>query len=416
MAKGDGGIQQLGRDKWRVFVDAGKDPVTEKRRRVTRTVNGSKADARRVRDQIRRELESGIKVDADKITFSDFVVLYCSARETAGKVKPSTLKLDRSRLEFVGDIVGNARLRAIDAQAIESLYAEIRKRRLAQGYGCGNTTLHAYHVLLKAFFKKAVDYDFIMRNPCDRVEAPKIDAPDRKSLTADEAAHLLNCIDEAEAEAYGALLEKESRQEQRGNTSDRSYLLGVKALCCVLAVRDGLATGMRLSEVLRLCWGDVDFVKGSFRVEQSKTKAGVRTISVDTDTMRHLLRWRRIQCDLLATIGVEQNEETPVHCDSVGHRLNIDNFEKWWRSFREDNGFPGLKFHELRHTQATLLLAQGVDVKTVQTRLGHSRASTTTDFYAHAVPENDQKAAQLIGDLFRQKPRQAKIIPMPKTA
>lgn len=62
MAKGDGGIQQLERGKWRVFVDAGKDPVTGKRRRVTRIVNGSKADARKVRDRIRGELEGGIKV------------------------------------------------------------------------------------------------------------------------------------------------------------------------------------------------------------------------------------------------------------------------------------------------------------------------------------------------------------------
>ena len=59
-----------------------------------------------------------------------------------------------------------------------------------------------------------------------------------------------------------------------------------------------------------------------------------------------------------------------------------------------------MKFHELRHTQATQLLANGVDVKTVQARMGHSNAAITLNWYAHAVEENDRKAAQVIGDLF----------------
>ena len=60
----------------------------------------------------------------------------------------------------------------------------------------------------------------------------------------------------------------------------------------------------------------------------------------------------------------------------------------------------GLRFHELRHTQATLLLAVGVDVKTVQTRMGHANAGITLNLYAHAVPENDRKAADLLGSII----------------
>ena len=60
-------------------------------------------------------------------------------------------------------------------------------------------------------------------------------------------------------------------------------------------------------------------------------------------------------------------------------------------------------FHELRHTQATNLLANGVDVKTVQTRMGHANASITLNWYSHAVPENDRKAADMLGELYAQK-------------
>ena len=61
------------------------------------------------------------------------------------------------------------------------------------------------------------------------------------------------------------------------------------------------------------------------------------------------------------------------------------------------------QFHELRHTQATILLAKGVDVKTVQTRMGHSNAALTLNWYAHPNPENDAKAADLLGSLFAEK-------------
>ena len=80
--------------------------------------------------------------------------------------------------------------------------------------------------------------------------------------------------------------------------------------------------------------------------------------------------------------------------------MNLSNFERWWREFRKEAGFEGLRFHELRHTQATQLLANGVDLKTVQDRMGHANGAITLNWYAHAVPENDEKAAQLVGEIW----------------
>ncbi len=131
-----------------------------------------------------------------------------------------------------------------------------------------------------------------------------------------------------------------------------------------------------------------------------KTKSGLRTISLDLATARRLARWKGEQSRYLEMLGIEQTDETPVCCSNVGGWCDLHNFESWWRRFRNENGFEGLKFHELRHTQATQLLANGVDVKTVQTRMGHSNASLTLNWYAHAIPENDRKAADILGELF----------------
>lgn len=87
-------------------------------------------------------------------------------------------------------------------------------------------------------------------------------------------------------------------------------------------------------------------------------------------------------------------------CSGTGGRIRIDNFSHWWGIWRREHGFDGLKFHELRHTQAMLLLANGVDVKTAQAGLGHTSASITLDWYAHAIPQNDHAAAAMLGSLL----------------
>lgn len=426
MVKGDGTIIEKARGVWEVQVSLGKDPITGKYRKKSRTVRGTKADARKARDQIRRELDEGIKADADKVTLAEFCKEFIEAKRAAGRANSTTISRDKAKLDFICEIMGNAPLKSIDARAVEKLYREIRKRRKAQGWGCCNTTLHAYHVILKAVFKKAVDYDLILRNPCERVDAPSVDKVDRKSLSTEEAAALLAYVDEAEERAVTDLLAKEKRQSEWGVSEDRSYLLGMRDVCYVLAVRVAMASGMRMGEVLALTWGAVDFgrsqltvklaIGADMRPKAPKTEAGRRKVSIDADTMAHLRAWRDLQAELLDCLCLAVDDATPVLCSATGDWLDKNNFGRWWREFRVSAGFPSLKFHELRHTQATQLLANGVDVKTVQNRLGHAKASITMDFYAHAVPENDEKAAQLIGTLFRPKPKQPHIIPMPKSA
>lgn len=135
-------------------------------------------------------------------------------------------------------------------------------------------------------------------------------------------------------------------------------------------------------------------------VKDPKTHSGKRTISIDEKTVAHLKAWRKRQREELAKLCMEPGGTTPVCCNERGEWVNLANFERWWRGFRTQAGFPELRFHELRHSQATLLLANGTDLKTVQDRMGHANGAITLNWYAHSVPENDAKAAQLVGDLY----------------
>lgn len=411
MAKGDGSLTQLGRNHWKVRVDHGKDPITGKRQIVSRTIHGTKAEARQLRDKLRAERESGIKPNAGKTTLSEFIVTWADSRRTAGKASERTIRGEQRSLRHIEKYLGSFRLKDIDPQMIEQAYAQVREEGVI-----GGTTLNKIHVTLKNVFKKAQDYGLILRNPCDRVDAPQKSTPKRRSLSKEEFQRLTQCINEAETNAYANLLQKEAKQAERGNTFGRSFIRGIAPISFVQVVRIAAATGMRRGEILALTWGAVDLDAETISVRQSlscdgevkqpKTQAGIRTISIGKTTAKYLALWKKRQAVELMKFKVTQTDDTPVCCSNVGGFLNGSNFEHWWKRFREANGFPGLKLHELRHTQATLLVGEGTDIKTVQDRLGHSSASITLDWYSHAIPENDSAAAQQIDKLFSHEERQ----------
>ena len=427
----DGSIINRGKDKqgrtiWEVSVSLGRDPSTGKRLRKTARVHGAKAEARAKRDEMRREIDSGIRYDADKVTLRDFVETYMEARRTAAKAQPETLDTQEQQLRVICDLLGDVKLKDVTPPMVQGLYPKLKKHIEAHNAGkCSTTTLHAYHVSLNSCMKHAVRQDLILRNPCERVEAPKVAKSERRAMPLHEAARLLAALDAAEAEAYADMDGKEGRRRDPG--AGRAYVRGLPELSSIMAVRIGLATGMRLGEVLSLQWRHVDAEQGFIYVRRSRSKtgrikdtksdAGRRGIAIDARTAAHLARWQKAQAGLLAGIGAWLGDETPVICTQTGTALGHSTFyAQWWNPFRKAHGFADWKFHELRHTQATQLLANGVDVKTVQERMGHANAAITLDWYGHALPENDRAAADMLGELYRtgERPR-ARIVKL-KTA
>ena len=186
-----------------------------------------------------------------------------------------------------------------------------------------------------------------------------------------------------------------------------------KSFDSVYANKD-ISVDVYKGEILALEWGNVDLKRGTISVVQSrtqpgeikppKTKAGKRVIHIDDVTRRSLKRLKALQKSCLASLGIKLGEKSPVCCSDKGDYMDSANFERFWRKLKSEWGFEGLKFHELRHTQATQLLANGVDVKTVSSMLGHYSAGFTLDTYAHvtthAVPENDEAAADLFGSII----------------
>jgi len=380
-ANGKGTIDKRGVDSYRVTLSYGRDPITGKYRRSTATVHGNKADARRRLEEMRNAIEGGLNLDAKKLTFGKFSDHFQESRKAIGDVTTITLAKDKNLIRILNYYLSDVLLADIGASTVQAVYVHIRQDNPSYS----DTYMHMLHIKLKQIFKEAMNHDLIMRNPCDKVPAPRISEPTRRSLSEQEVIRLSAILDD--------MGDSKARLE---------------------AVRIALATGMRKGEILGLTWGSVDFAKGSIYVMQSlnkegslkqtKTKAGKRLISVDDNTMQHLRSWKTAQAQYLLSLGIRQSDDTPVITNDIGGWQGYAGFDRWRRKFFLDNGYPGLKLHELRHTQATLLVASGADLKTVQTRLGHANPSLTLSLYAHAVPERDREAADTMGSIFDKKP------------
>lgn len=404
MAQGDGSIASAGRGKWRIQLSLGRDPVTGKYNRVTETVHGTKADARKALAELRRKKEDGVKLDKAKITVAELCDLWLDAKEASGACGKPQLGNYRSLLRHVCERIGNIKVSDVDARVVETVYAEIRKE-----HGLAGATMHRLHGALKSAFEKAIDYDLITRNPCRNIAAPKCETSERRSLTCGEVANLTRALNEEGGAISAQMKDVQSRQTERGNFSVMR-VDGLFKLSCLAAFRIILATGIRRGEAFALTWGDVDLEKQLVSIrhsltqggemKQPKSKAGNRTIAIDRETACLLSKWKIEQAGYLQRLGMIQGRQTPVSCSETGGYIKPSNASHYWSAFRGKCGLEGVGLHSLRHTQATQLLANGADLKMVQARLGHSSASLTLGTYAHAIPENDGKAAQIIGQLL----------------
>lgn len=142
-----------------------------------------------------------------------------------------------------------------------------------------------------------------------------------------------------------------------------------------------------------------------------------RWIAIDDGTARYLRTWKAVQARRIQVQGLSQTPDTPVCSDSDFGFHDPDNFSAWQRGYFVEHGlgrieeaeegsrkrrrYVGYDFHELRHTQATFLIGNGIDPKSVQGRLGHEVSSMTMNVYAHMMGGNDRKAADLMGRLLR---------------
>lgn len=246
----------------------------------------------------------------------------------------------------------------------------------------GTTALH-YHRLISSILEKAVKWQVIFSNPCARVEPPKAERKEAEYLDETQAQQLINCL--------------------------QSEPLPYRAMITVL-----LYTGMRRGELCGLEWSDIDFDnclidisrtslylsgKGIFN-DDTKTEASKRVIKIPDEAIEILKEHRKEQMTAKFKLGDQWQESGKVFTQWNGKPIYPGTISKWFSAFIKKNNLPPIHLHSLRHTNATLLIASGADLRTVSKRLGHSNMTTTSNIYTHAIKSADERAAELLGDIL----------------
>lgn len=245
-------------------------------------------------------------------------------------------------------------------------------------------TVRNYYDCLFEMLEKCTQWEIIETNPMKKVDRPKIPKQKVQYLDDDQAVDLLRRLSKEENMAFRC-----------------SVML---ALMC----------GLRLGEVGALRFSDVDFKNGTIDIQRAKkytpdsgnfegppkSEAGERLIALPPAMLALLDETKRYYDDIAARMGDRWHGDGLIVCNWDGEPYHHDTPSKQFRKFADDNGFQKVRFHDLRHTHATLLLASNIDAVAVASRLGHSDASTTLRTYAHALRRRDVESASAMQVFF----------------
>jgi integrase len=330
-----------------------------------------------VQDKLRaakRAIDDGLPVSSDRQKVGHFLTRWLT-EVALPTVRPSTYT--RYRQLLTGHVipgVGHLPLAKLSPQDLNGLYAKLSQRLAPRTVG------HVHRVLHRAL-RDALHWGLVARNVCDAVSPPKVARAEMQVLGADQARALIAAAASDPLEAL--------------------YTLAI-------------LTGLRQGELLALKWRDFDadagrltvcrsvrWVTGQGSVEgEPKTKSGRRGVLLAPLAVAALRRHRAQQAEQRLR-AVFWDDLDLIFTNEIGRHIEASNLLR--RSFRpllELAGLPAVRFHDLRHTSATLLLSQGVHAKIVSEMLGHSNIAITMDLYSHVTPTMQADAAAKMEALF----------------
>ncbi len=277
--------------------------------------------------------------------------------------------------------LGHLQMRKLRVEHLDRFYAK------KQADGLAPKTIHLMHNVLHQALETAVKRHYISRNVCDDAVLPRIPRREIHPLSKEQAGRLL--------------------QVAKGHRLETLIALAI-------------TTGMRRGELLALTWDDIDLAEGrvqirrtvnrygadvGYVVSEPKTTKGRRSIVLPSFVrdllQQHLLRQKEIK----AQAGEMWQENGLVFASNIGTFFHPNRLLEEFNQLLAEAGLPHLRFHDLRHSAATILLSMGVHPKIVQEILGHSDISMTLDTYSHVLPTLQHEAMAKIDQAFGSGPR-----------
>jgi len=356
----------------RVFL--GRDSTTGKRRYHNKTVHGTKKDAQRYRNKVLREKDLGTFVEPSRLLLDEYLDRWLKT-SAQGRVSDRTFVDYTGQLRrYVRPVLGRYRLSELSPLVIQDVYSAMLAR------GLSARTIRFTHAILSQALEQGVKWQMLPANPARHVDLPKQRKKEMRALSKDEVTRFLDAA-----------------------AGDRWYALWELLI----------TSGLRPGEALGLKWDDLHENRiriqrtltrrsdGGWAFKEPKTPKSRRSIPLPPSTLMALRGHRARQAEERLAASDSYRDGGLIFSTSTGAPCDLPNLTKnHFKPLLATAGIPSIRFYDLRHTAATLLLSAGVNPKIVSERLGHSTITLTLDTYSHVLPDMQEETAEKIEALL----------------
>ncbi len=355
------------RDRWVAEISIG--PGKRKKFRFK-----TKQEAIRKKNEALRELERKTLATGPQRKLGDYLEDWIE-NVHKDNLRISTYVKYKKHIKYIVSDLGEIWLQKLTPEQVTRFYTKKIKD------GLSSKTVHGIHGVLKLALDNAVRWNYVSKNVCDLVKPPRVVSREVVPLDIEQARMLLESV--------------------------REHRLEVLLTMAVV-------TGMRRGELLALTWSNIDFERHSLQVvhtvdyipkygyvqTEPKTKAGKRLIRLPAFLMDMLEAHRVQQWEQCSKVGTAWENRDLVFPDLKGGYFNPNYLLRVFKKILENAGVPHMHFHDLRHSAATILLCMGINIKVIQSLLGHSDISITLGLYSHLLPTMQQEVVDKWDDAF----------------
>lgn len=352
--------------KWQLRARTGLNPRTGKYGEKTRIFYGTYRQSLAALNDFIEEIEN-LKSSAPgrKLTFQQLSDEWIAHRLAMGQISHGTELKNRTSLRALCWHIGQAKASKIEPYMITDAMKALMSGDSPSGRKLSGSTVRTVIITANYMYKSyAIPNALAEYNPFEQVELPKDDTKERKPLTDEQQAQLM----------------------QMCPPTDHHYV----------AVALALYGGLRRGEIISLLWGDVDLLDGIIMLPNTKGGRDLIPIPISHKLTSYLLEWKERQQRRMYGFEVTQTDKTHVCANELGDILSGSTLGHWWSDHRDGFGCQGVHLHDLRHTFATNLARKNVHPKAIQGLLRHKDEKLSLRVYTHVNTEQMREAVSFL--------------------
>lgn len=362
--------------KWDFIFNSRINPMTGKRKQIRRRGFESKRQAIEAMTKLKAEILQDEYLELSMMTYERYMEEWLQERKNI--LQESTFEIHSMYYR----IVIKPRLGQLKLQQISPIHIQKFVNELVSGKHYSEHTIHLIFRIVSASLKKAKILKLIKDNPTIEITLPKIKKRDMSIWTLEQVNSFIDITNN---------MSKLTR-----------YFIGFLI---------SIYTGMRQGEILGLRWQDIDFDSQIIFIRQTLTqkatlKSGaknttsVRSIHAPSKLLEKLKAHRKLILQEKLLLGSKYQDNDLVICTGSGKPIIPRNFRKEFYNLTDKVGLPKIRFHDLRHSHATILIQQNVNVKLISERLGHSDIETTLNTYSHVLPDMQKSVSDKLNEII----------------